>query len=317
MTSSRVASRCACVCRLAPVVGPACPAEAPAPPLSWRLSLGPFRPANCPVLLPRRVQHLPSPAPALSLLFPYVARRLVVWHACQLGRMTSLSAHRVSYYYDTDVGNFYYAQGHPMKPYRVRMTHNLLLSYGMLDRMDILVRYCSCWMSGLRVRRCGGEFVVLGGASWDGHLTHLSGPTWPRLLALRHAFPIALLPPFCGVCVCHVSRLCLSCASLQTPPRASERDMTRFHADEYINFLKTVTPEVAQEGQPFLRRCTCGVLHWLTWTREPYFFWRVISFFWLSVLVAYCRGPLTAEMQFGAVPWSGCSAQSGLLHGDL
>lgn len=91
--------------------------------------------------------------------------------------MTSLSAHRVSYYYDTDVGNFYYAQGHPMKPYRVRMTHNLLLSYGMLDRMDIL-----------------------------------------------------------------------------TPPRASERDMTRFHADEYINFLKTITPEIAQDGQPYLRR---------------------------------------------------------------
>lgn len=63
--------------------------------------------------------------------------------------MTSLSAHRVSYYYDTDVGNFYYAQGHPMKPYRVRMTHNLLLSYGMLDRMDILVRVSSCWRSGL------------------------------------------------------------------------------------------------------------------------------------------------------------------------
>lgn len=59
--------------------------------------------------------------------------------------MTSPAAHRVSYYYDSDVGNFYYAQGHPMKPYRVRMTHNLLLSYGMLDRMDVLVRLVIFW----------------------------------------------------------------------------------------------------------------------------------------------------------------------------
>lgn len=47
------------------------------------------------------------------------------------------------------------------------------------------------------------------------------------------------------------------------------------------------------------------------------FFLALFSLFWLSVLVAYCRGPLTAETQFGAVSWSGCSAQSGLLHGDL
>jgi len=47
-------------------------------------------------------------------------------------------------------------------------------------------------------------------------------------------------------------------ALVQAPPRASERDMTRFHADEYINFLKTITPEIALEGQPFLRRCTLG-----------------------------------------------------------
>ena len=63
-----------------------------------------------------------------------------------------------------------------------------------------------------------------------------------------------------------VFRLCLSLslfpmdllAHVQAPPRASERDMTRFHADEYINFLKTITPEIALEGQPFLRRCRLG-----------------------------------------------------------
>jgi histone deacetylase 1/2 len=84
---------------------------------------------------------------------------------------------RTAYYYDADVGNFYYAQGHPMKPHRMRMTHNLLVAYGLVDRLDVF-----------------------------------------------------------------------------TPPRASERDMTRFHADEYISFLKLVTPESVAEHHSALSR---------------------------------------------------------------
>ena len=46
---------------------------------------------------------------------------------------TTLAPHskkKICYYYDGDVGNYYYGQGHPMKPHRIRMTHNLLLNYG-------------------------------------------------------------------------------------------------------------------------------------------------------------------------------------------
>lgn len=43
-----------------------------------------------------------------------------------------------------DVGNYYYGQGHPMKPHRIRMTHNLLLNYGLYRKMEIYV----CWTSG-------------------------------------------------------------------------------------------------------------------------------------------------------------------------
>lgn len=39
-----------------------------------------------------------------------------------------------------DVGNYYYGQGHPMKPHRIRMTHNLLLNYGLYRKMEIYVR---------------------------------------------------------------------------------------------------------------------------------------------------------------------------------
>ncbi|XP_075262903.1 histone deacetylase 1-like [Convolutriloba macropyga] len=44
---------------------------------------------------------------------------------------------KVSYYYDGDVGNFYYGQGHPMKPHRIRMTHNLLLNYGLYRKLEV------------------------------------------------------------------------------------------------------------------------------------------------------------------------------------
>jgi hypothetical protein len=68
---------------------------------------------------------------------------------------------RVAYYYDSDVGNYYYGQarrrgssrfrrfsgvprpdaplarqGHPMKPHRMRMTHDLLTKYDVLNQME-------------------------------------------------------------------------------------------------------------------------------------------------------------------------------------
>ena len=42
---------------------------------------------------------------------------------------------RVAYYYDCEVGNYHYGQGHPMKPHRVRMTHNLIVNYGLYKKM--------------------------------------------------------------------------------------------------------------------------------------------------------------------------------------
>lgn len=64
-----------------------------------------------------------------------------------------------------------------MKPHRVRMTHNLLLSYGLLNKMDVL-----------------------------------------------------------------------------STPRASQRDMTRFHSDEYIKFLSTVAPDTTANTNTSLCR---------------------------------------------------------------
>ena len=44
---------------------------------------------------------------------------------------------QVAYFYDADVGNYYYGQGHPMKPHRIRMAHNLLLHYGVYKHLEV------------------------------------------------------------------------------------------------------------------------------------------------------------------------------------
>ncbi|KAL7410936.1 hypothetical protein BDY24DRAFT_443623 [Mrakia frigida] len=81
----------------------------------------------------------------------------------------SQSGKKVSYYYDAEVGHHSFGLGHPMKPHRMRMTHNLVTNYGLLDKMDVF-----------------------------------------------------------------------------RPVRATTDQMTRFHTDEYINFLERVTPETVE-----------------------------------------------------------------------
>ena len=80
---------------------------------------------------------------------------------------------RVAYFYDSEVGNFYYGQeralqatanselhfcldlseahtsplpsppqGHPMKPHRMRMTNSLIWNYGLYDHLE--ARYYAC-----------------------------------------------------------------------------------------------------------------------------------------------------------------------------
>lgn len=49
----------------------------------------------------------------------------------------STAKNRVCYFYDNEIGNFYYGPGHPMKPHRIRMTHTLLLNYGIYKHMQV------------------------------------------------------------------------------------------------------------------------------------------------------------------------------------
>ncbi|KAK3014252.1 hypothetical protein RJ639_008468 [Escallonia herrerae] len=44
---------------------------------------------------------------------------------------------RVSYFYEPTIGDYYYGQGHPMKPHRIRMAHNLVVHYYLHRRMEV------------------------------------------------------------------------------------------------------------------------------------------------------------------------------------
>jgi len=48
-----------------------------------------------------------------------------------------MSRRKVAYFYDNEVGNHFYGANHPMKPHRMRMTHNLILNYGIYKKMQI------------------------------------------------------------------------------------------------------------------------------------------------------------------------------------
>ncbi|CAF99510.1 unnamed protein product [Tetraodon nigroviridis] len=88
---------------------------------------------------------------------------------------------KVCYYYDGDVGNYYYGQGHPMKPHRIRMTHNLLLNYGLYRRMEIY-----------------------------------------------------------------------------RPHKASGEEMTKYHSDDYIKFLRSIRPDNMSEYSKQMQRFNVG-----------------------------------------------------------
>jgi histone deacetylase 1/2 len=57
---------------------------------------------------------------------------------------TSSQPKKVAYFYDSDVGNYAYVAGHPMKPHRIRMAHSLIMNYNLYSKMEIYVcRYIS------------------------------------------------------------------------------------------------------------------------------------------------------------------------------
>ncbi len=82
---------------------------------------------------------------------------------------------------DSEVGGFHYGQGHPMKPHRVRMAHNLIVQYNLYKEMDVF-----------------------------------------------------------------------------RPPLVDAGELTKFHSDDYINFLRAVTPDNMHDHLRQLQRFNVG-----------------------------------------------------------
>lgn len=57
----------------------------------------------------------------------------------QISAPTAGEKKTVAYFYDSDVGNYAYVAGHPMKPHRIRMAHALIMNYGLYKKMEIYV----------------------------------------------------------------------------------------------------------------------------------------------------------------------------------
>ncbi len=53
----------------------------------------------------------------------------------------SSSKKKVAYFYDSDIGNYAYVTGHPMKPHRKRLAHSLIMNYGVYKKMEIYVSF--------------------------------------------------------------------------------------------------------------------------------------------------------------------------------
>ena len=53
--------------------------------------------------------------------------------------LTATEKKCVAYFYDSDVGNYAYVAGHPMKPHRIRMAHSLIMNYELYKKMEIYV----------------------------------------------------------------------------------------------------------------------------------------------------------------------------------
>jgi histone deacetylase 1/2 len=58
---------------------------------------------------------------------------------------------KVAYFYDSDVGNYAYVAGHPMKPHRIRIAHSLIMHYDLYKKMEIYVSYprANLWQKGI------------------------------------------------------------------------------------------------------------------------------------------------------------------------
>ena len=48
-----------------------------------------------------------------------------------------LNGNNVAYFFNEEIGKFYYYKDHPMKPRRIAMTHSLIESFDIYRKLDV------------------------------------------------------------------------------------------------------------------------------------------------------------------------------------
>lgn len=148
---------------------------------------------------------------------------------------TASDPRRVAYYYDPDVGLYHYYLGHPMKPHRIRMAHNLIVNYGLCDDSDAGAagpdgegsRSMNDPLTGAGV----ADGVAPGEERMAGVTEHRGGSG--------------------------------KAMQIFRPRRATKHDMTKFHSDEFIEVLEKVNPDNQAEltGGGMRGTCPCSLMY--------------------------------------------------------
>ena len=90
-----------------------------------------------------------------------------------------------------DIGHYYYGPGHPMKPHRLKLTHHLVLGYGLYRKMEC---YRPHLASAEEIARFHSEDYVdflhrvtpLNCKQLTSQMTKCEGGKWPRMRLLLH-----------------------------------------------------------------------------------------------------------------------------------
>lgn len=98
------------------------------------------------------------------------------------------------------------------------MAHNLIVHYGLYKEMDV--------------------FVSQQGAAGESR----QATAHPSPLSLTVSLSTSRFVP-------------LPCYLSQRPPLIDHTEMTRFHSDDYINFLRSITPDNMTEHLKELQKC--------------------------------------------------------------
>lgn len=90
-----------------------------------------------------------------------------------------------------------------MKPHRIRMTHNLLLNYGLYRKMEIFVSITWKSISAVIIENDLIKYLII----------------------------------------------------FQRPHKATADEMTKFHSDDYIRFLRSIRPDNMTDYNKQMQRC--------------------------------------------------------------